>query len=121
MRLKLLLTAALLIAPAAYAQTDRSGGTQAFVNMCVGNAGAHVTTPEPTCACGAGLISGRMDDRQFEIMRQLAPYAGDQPRMNAAVQQMIREGYAAQEIQTVGQMLIDLGPDIQRTCGILER
>ncbi|MGE0740679.1 MAG: hypothetical protein AB7O98_04990 [Hyphomonadaceae bacterium] len=114
--------ATMAAAPLAFAQADRSGGTQAFVNMCVARAAnAPITTPEPTCACGAGVISGRMTDRQFDIMRQLAPYTGDQPAMNNAVRNMLAQGYAAEEIGQVGQMLIDLGPVIQSTCAVLER
>lgn len=123
MRVMLLVAAALLTAPAAFAQTaDRSAGTQAFVNMCVARAqGTGTTQPEPTCACGAGVISGRMNDRQYDIMRQLAPLTGNQPAMNSAVQAMLNQGYSTQEISQVGQMLIDLGPHIATTCGVLER
>lgn len=124
MRVMLLTAAALLAAPAlSFAQSyDRSGGTQAFVNMCIARAqGTGTTQPEPTCACGAGVLSGRMNDRQYDIMRQLAPLTGNQTAMNSAVQAMLRQGYSTQEISQVGQMLIDLGPHIATTCGVLER
>jgi hypothetical protein len=111
--------AAALVTPA-IAQTDRSGGTQAFVSMCVTRS-AHLSTPEPTCACGAGVISGRMNDRQFEIMRRFAPHTGNAEATSAELQRLLNEGYTAQEIMVVGQMLVDLGPDIDRTCRALER
>lgn len=121
MRVMLLAASVLLTSPAAFAQTsDRGAGTQAFVNMCVARAQG-TTQPEPTCACGAGVISGRMNDRQYDIMRQLAPLTGNQAAMNTAVQAMLGQGYTTQEISQVGQMLIDLGPHIATTCGILER
>jgi hypothetical protein len=122
MRILIIAAAAFMAAPLAFAQTDRSGGTTAFVNMCVARAASTAaTTPEPTCACGAGVISGRMTDRQFEIMRRFAPATGDQPAMNAIARDLINEGYTAQEIQVVGQMLVELGPLINSTCGVLER
>lgn len=114
--------AAMSLATPSFAQVaDRSAGTQAFTNMCIRQAGSNVTTPEPTCACGAGVISGRMDDRQFAIMTRFAPLTGNQQAINGEVQRMVNEGYAPQEIMTVGQMLVDLGPLVSATCGVLER
>jgi len=120
--LTLVTIAAMSFATPSFAQQsyDRSGGTQAFVNMCVGR-GAHLSTPEPTCACGAGIISGRMNDRQYEIMRRFTPHTGNQPAMNAEIRNLLNEGYSPQEIQSVGQMLVDLAPLIDTTCGVLER
>lgn len=121
--LALITVVAIACAAPSFAQTqayDRAGGTQAFVNMCLRSA-AHLSTPEPTCACGAGVISGRMNDRQYEIMRRFAPHTGNQPAMTAEIRLMMSEGYSAQEIQTVGQMLIDLSPLIDTSCRVLER
>ncbi|MEZ5959928.1 MAG: hypothetical protein R3C30_05805 [Hyphomonadaceae bacterium] len=113
--------AAMSLATPSFAQSyDRGGGTQAFVSMCIRN-GAHLSVPEPTCACGAGVISGRMNDRQYEIMRRFAPHTGNQAAMNAEIRRMISDGYSAQEIQVVGQMLIDLAPLIDMSCRVLER
>lgn len=110
------------LATPSFAQVaDRSIGTRTFTDLCIRQAGPNVTTPEPTCACGAGVISGRMDDRQFGIMTRLSPHTGNQPAMSADIQRMMGEGYTAQEITTVGQMLVDLGPFISATCGVLER
>lgn len=47
---------------------------------------------------------------------------GNQQAINGEVQRMVDEGYTPQEIMaTVGQMLIDLGPLVSATCGVLER
>ena len=111
--------AAMSVATPGFAQVaDRSAGTQAFTNMCIAQAGANVTTPEPTCACGAGVVSARMDDRQFTLMTRFAPHLGNKPAMNAEVQRMVTEGYTPREIMAVGQMLIDLGPfvDARAAC-----
>jgi hypothetical protein len=113
--------AALSFATPSVAQTaNRSAGTTAFTNLCVSQA-VGVSTPEPTCACGAGVISGRMTDRQYGIMARLSPHSGNQPAMTQEMQRMIGEGYTAEEMMTVGQMLIDLGPLIESTCGVLQR
>ena len=92
--LALITVAAIAFAAPSFAQQtyDRSGGTQAFVNMCLRSA-SHLSAPEPTCACGAGVISGRLNDRQYEIMRRFAPHTGNQPAMNAEIRAMVGEGY----------------------------
>ena len=119
--LALVTVAAIAFAAPSFAQTyDRGAGTQAFVNMCLSNAG-NISTPEPTCACGAGVLSGRMDDRQYEIMRRFAPFSGNQAAMTAEIRSMMNDGYTPQEIQVVGQMMIDLSPLIDTSCRVLER
>lgn len=111
--------AAALTTPAV-AQTDRGASTRAFVNMCVARAQG-MSNPEPTCACGAGVISGRMDDRQYTMMGRFAPHTGNGEAMRAEVRTMLDEGYSADEIRTVGQMLIDLEGPINSACRVLER
>lgn len=116
------LVISLLVTSGAWAQSDRSGPTQAFVALCISQASPELADPEPTCACGAGVISGAMSDSQYEIMGQLAPYSGDDAGMERVVLTLINEnGYTADDIIATGQLLIDLEQDINRTCGVLER
>lgn len=107
------------IAPA-NAQTDRGSATQAFVNMCIARAQG-MSTPEPTCACGAGVISGHMTDRQYALMGRFAPHTGNVEAMRGEIQLLMSEGYSVDEIRTVGQMLSDLEGPINSACRVLER
>ncbi|MBX9747604.1 MAG: hypothetical protein K2X34_11930 [Hyphomonadaceae bacterium] len=110
-------------APKAFAQSlDRGASTQSFVNACI--ASPHLagrSTPEPTCACAAGVMSGQMTDRQYVMMGRLTPYTGNDAGMRGEIQRMASEGYTGEEIMEVGQMMIDSESLINSTCSIIDR
>lgn len=119
----------LAVAASAFAQTKapdtvsvRGPATQAFVQFCV--ASPHMaasTVPEPSCACAAGVMSGQMDDRQYLIMGRLTPFTGNEIGMRDEILRMVGEGYAADEIVVVGNMMVASEALISSTCAALER
>lgn len=122
MRTLIISAAATILASAASAQVDRGPATQAFVDMCMDLAGNGLQNPEPTCACGAGVISGQMTDTQYTIMGRLAPFNGDDAGMeNEVLRLMDEDGYDPNEIAETGALLVDLQTLIDSTCVVLER
>ncbi len=124
MRLVLLVAAATFaLATPAFAQsTDRNTSAQAFTRACIASPqmSGH-TTPEPACTCAAGVLSGRTNDRQFYIAGRLTPYGNDNVGMRAEIQRMIAEGYTAQEVVAVGQIMTDASILVTNTCTVFER
>lgn len=100
----------------------RQSDAVSLVQACIGApAMASYSEPEPACACGIGFVSARSTDRQFAIMARLARHANDQPAMQAAIQQMIAEGYTGEEIAASGQIMIDTSSAVDATCEGLQR
>lgn len=121
---------ALAISAAAFAQTKapeaaastRGTATQAFVQYCVASSHmAAMSTPEPSCACAAGVLSGQMTDRQYIIMGRLTPFTGNETGMRDEILRMVGEGYSADEIVVVGNMMVAAEAPINNTCAVLER
>ena len=97
--------------------TSRAAPAAAFVNYCM-NHGDISRSPNPAaeCACGAGVLSGHMNDRQYQIMGRLTPFTGNQTAMVGEVRTMVGEGYSGDEIRDVGQMMTGLADEVSATC-----
>ena len=98
-------------------------GTEAFANYCeryVGARGASSQMAFAGCACGAGVFGGLLTERQHKILGRVVPKIEDEAAVAAEVQQMLAEGYTGQDVQAVGQAIIDSAPRIERVCAYYE-
>jgi hypothetical protein len=114
--------ASVAFATPSVAQTSRGATTQTFVQYCI--ASPHMagrTTPEPSCACAAGVLSGQMTDRQYGIAGRLTPFTGNNEGMSNEIRTMIGEGYTAEEIVAVGNLMVAAESLIDGTCRPLDR
>jgi hypothetical protein len=113
----------MMIAPGAVAQqVHRGGATQSILRFCVASPEMrNVSTPEPSCACAAGILSGQMTDNQYIIAGRLTPFSGNQDGMVAEIQRIVSEGYPIDDVRRVGELMIAAEPLINSTCGALER
>lgn len=72
------------------------------------------------CACGAGVIAARADDRQLAALARLAPVFAEPDALEAAAEALIEgEGYGAQELHAAGQLMIAAQPLIDASCADL--
>lgn len=112
-------------AGAAWAQKPDSGrgaSADAFIQYCVATtASSGFTNPVAQCSCGAGVMSGRMSDREYAIMGRLSPHGANQTAMMNEIRAMMQDGYSPEEVSAVGTMMVDLGPLIGATCDAVGR
>ncbi|MFN4185272.1 MAG: hypothetical protein ACK4M6_10835 [Hyphomonas sp.] len=121
-RLICIVMAASIAVGQAAAQADRSGPTLAFFDMCVAEFATELTDPGPTCACGAGVLSGKMTDLEYEILGRILPVYDNEADLRDAISQMTdEEGYAFEDIQATAERMEEMDGDISRTCTVLER
>lgn len=107
------------------AQPAPTGGvartTLVWVNACQAESAQRSTVNvREACACTAGLFAGRMSERQYLILGRIAHHLSDGEGLAAEMEAMTSEGYSAGEIARVGTLLAELGPEVDRVCGVLE-
>ena len=113
------LGAGLVMAGVAQAQD----GTEAFAKYCERYATAQGASSQAAfagCACGSGVVGGQLSEREYTIMGRLVPTIEDEAATVAEMQRMLAEGYTGQEVQAVGQTMIDSAPRIERVCAYYE-
>lgn len=121
-RLICIVMAASIAVGHAAAQTDRSGPTLAFFDVCVAEFAKELTDPGPTCACGAGVISGKMTDPEYEILGRVLPVYENEAGLRDVVSRMIdEEGYTMEDIRATVERMEEMDGIIDRTCAVLER
>lgn len=100
---------------------DAARTTLTWVNACQAESAqrSNVNVRE-ACACTAGLFAGRMTERQYAILGRIANHLSDREGLVAEMQAMTLEGYDAGEISQVGMLIAELGPEVDRVCGVLE-
>lgn len=99
----------------------RTATAQAFANYCASRPEARgVVNIQLHCACASGVLEGHMTERQYGIVGRLVPFMGNQPGMQAEVRTMVGEGYNAQEVIDVGNMMTSLAPEVGDTCDSLQ-
>lgn len=95
--------------------------TLVWVNACQAESAQRSTVNvREACACTAGLFAGRMSARQYGILGRIANHLSDREGLIEEMELMATQGYSADEIARVGTLLAELGPDVDRVCGVLE-
>lgn len=115
--------AALLAGVQAATQAPAAPGatTVLWVNACQAESARQSNANvREACACTAGLFAGRMNDRQYAILGRIARHLSDEAGLVAEMRAMTLDGYDAQEIAAVGVLIAELGPLVDRVCGVLE-
>lgn len=108
-------------APASVAGGVRAQATVAIIDICAADSSLPMATARTACACGAGVISARASDREMAILARMVPVVNNSAAAAAEAGRLVAEGYAATEIQSAGQVMIDAESLVDATCGVLER
>jgi len=116
---------AIALAASAFAQTgavDRGAVARSIVQVCVASPmGENVQAPEVGCACLVGVLSARMNDRQFGLMGRIAPYIFNSSSVDGLEAQLLSEGYTQAEFSEAARIIRDATPISNGTCWPLRR
>ncbi|RFB05977.1 hypothetical protein [Parvularcula marina] len=100
---------------------DMAAATATFTSWCA-NAVEDRIDRTSACACGTGVLSGEMTDKEFVVLAGLTPYAGDEEAMRQAVTVLIEEdGLSAGFIRNAARKNSAAAARADRVCAILEK
>ena len=78
-----------------------------------------MASPEVGCACAVGVMSARMDDRQFYIIGRIAPVYFDEEAL--AQLDLVSEGFTEAELMEVSDIIENAMSVSDDTCWPLRR
>ncbi|MEM9233223.1 MAG: hypothetical protein AAGA69_03175 [Pseudomonadota bacterium] len=99
---------------------EMADATARYTAYCA-NAAEDTIDRTSACACGTGVLSGRLNDKEFVVMASLTPYVGDEKAMTQAVEKMIEGGIPASFIRNAARKNAGAANRADRVCSILER
>ena len=105
----------------AMAQDASSVATTNFMQLCIAEGQGQVADPKAPCACGAGVLGGKMTQSRFELMGKLILFANNPNAMNQQVQTLLNQGVPAAEIQATAIDMQSAAQIIPRVCSAVER